>query len=154
MKRANPILRSMFGRATGLFFSLIFFASIGCTAPTSGAESMEVELDIFSGRPNPRWDLTSQEAEEFANRFQSLPQHQGGSILEGLGYRGLIVTKVDENIGEYEEIQISNGLVVARRNSQSQQFVDQNRKLEEWLLQTGREQLDEALYEQVIQQLH
>lgn len=116
---------------------------------------MQVELDVFSGRPNPRWNLTSQEAKEFVNRFQALPQHlERSAIEEGLGYRGLIVTELDEPIQEYEEILVANGLVIAKQDRQSERFTDQNRRLEEWLLQTGRGQLDEALYEQIVQQLH
>ncbi|NJP08080.1 MAG: hypothetical protein HC866_00235 [Leptolyngbyaceae cyanobacterium RU_5_1] len=114
---------------------------------------MQVELDVFSGRPNPQWELTSQEAKEFVSRLEALPQHQGkSSVNEGLGYRGLIVTKPNENIEGYNEILISNGLVVAKQNDQSKQFTDQNRRLERWLFQTGKGQLDEALYKQISQQ--
>lgn len=114
---------------------------------------MQVEVDVYSGRPNPQWNLTSQQAKEFVSQFQGLPQHQGeGSVKEGLGYRGLIVTKQNETIEGYNEILISNGLVVAKQNRQSKQFTDQNRRLERWLFQTGRGHLDKALYEQISQQ--
>ena len=153
MKRTNPLLKSISGKATGLFLSLSFLALLGCVTPTLGGGSMQVELDAFSGRPNPHWDLTSQEAKELVSRFQALPQQQGkSSVDEGLGYRGLIVTKPNENIEGYNEIQISNGLVVAKQNSQSKQFTDHNRSLEKWLFQTGKGRLDEALYEQISQQ--
>ena len=73
-------------------------------------------------------------------------------MKEGLGYRGLIVTEPNETIAGYNEILISNGLVVANQNRQSKQFTDQNRRLERWLFQTGRGHLDQALYEQISQQ--
>lgn len=116
---------------------------------------MQVEVDVYSGRPNPHWNLTPQEAEEFVSRFQGLPSSQGTETMnEGLGYRGLIVTKPGDRIEGYNEILISNGLVLARHDEQSQEFTDQNRKLEKWVLQTGKGWLDEALYEQISNHLH
>lgn len=111
---------------------------------------MQVELDAFSGRPNPYWNLTLQEARDFMSRFQSLPQYQGeGSVREGLGYRGLIVTKPGECIEGYDRILVSNELVVAENNTESRQFVDRDRQLERWLLHTGRGRLDETIYEAI-----
>ncbi|HEX8369481.1 MAG TPA: hypothetical protein VF604_13125 [Pyrinomonadaceae bacterium] len=52
-----------------------------------------VELDIFSGNPNPVWTLTAQEEKEFIARVMSepsltLPPKSAG----GLGYRGFTVS--------------------------------------------------------------
>lgn len=55
-----------------------------------------VELDIFSGNPNPKWALSNKEANELLDRVMadrslaSPPQTVGG-----LGYRGFIVTAED-----------------------------------------------------------
>jgi hypothetical protein len=156
MNRTHPLLQSISGKAKRLFFSLAFIALLESVPPTSGSGRMQVELDIFSGRPNPHWELTSQEAKEFVGQFQALPEHWAeGSVQDGLGYRGLIVTQPNQTIEDYREIQISNGLVIAKQNSQSQpsqQFTDQSRRLERWLFQTGKGRLDEALYEQISQQ--
>ncbi len=111
---------------------------------------MQVELDVFSGRPNPHWNLTPQEAKEFISLLQALPQTQAqAEVKEGLGYRGLIVTDPDQTIAGYDQIVISNGVVVARRDSQLRQFPDKERRLERWLFQTGRGRLDLELYRQV-----
>lgn len=111
---------------------------------------MQVELDAFSGRPNPSWLLTPQEAEDFVLRFQSLPPHWGeGSVREELGYRGLIVAEAGQKIAGYDEIVVSNGVVEAKWDSQSRQFTDQNRELERWLFQTGRDRLEDELYRQI-----
>lgn len=55
---------------------------------------LKVELDIFSGRPNPSWSLTGAQEKELIDRVQADP-----SIIlpvtapaGGLGYRGYIVT--------------------------------------------------------------
>lgn len=112
---------------------------------------MQVEVDMFSGRPNPHWELTVPEAREFARRFQSLSTHPAaGAVNEGLGYRGLIVReRTPEAAGDDREIVISNGLVVDRHNGNSKQFTDRNRALEKWLIQTGAGRLDDELYHQI-----
>ncbi|MBU8896743.1 hypothetical protein DRW03_16675 [Corallococcus sp. H22C18031201] len=61
-----------------------------------------VELDIFSGRPNPRWTLSRKEANALAERVRADP-----SLLlpmdadtGGLGYRGFILTVQDTPAAE------------------------------------------------------
>ena len=51
---------------------------------------MLVELDAFSGRPNPRWQLSESEAAELARLIADLQPAPGTSSLRppGLGYRG------------------------------------------------------------------
>ncbi|GAB3196619.1 hypothetical protein GCM10027062_06350 [Nocardioides hungaricus] len=50
----------------------------------------EVELDVFSGRPNPRWLLTPTEAAEFTQRvLDGATPAVPVDVSEGnLGYRG------------------------------------------------------------------
>lgn len=111
---------------------------------------MQVEVDIFSGRPNPRWQLTAQEADEFLRRFQALPQTSSTSPVEGgLGYSGLIVTDVDRSLLGFTEIWVYQGLVIARQDDQSQQLIDHKRRLEQWLFQTGEGQIEAELYQQI-----
>ena len=56
---------------------------------------LEVELDIFSGMPNPRWLLTQAEERELAERLEAEPEQVSPLATEdeqfALGYRGLIV---------------------------------------------------------------
>ncbi|HEX2644056.1 MAG TPA: hypothetical protein VHU81_13770 [Thermoanaerobaculia bacterium] len=59
---------------------------------------LQVELDIFSGRPNPSWILSDKEEKELIDRV-----HADTSIIApvtapagGLGYRGYIVSEVKE----------------------------------------------------------
>lgn len=53
----------------------------------------EVELDVFSGRPNPRWVLTPGEAAEFSQRvLNGTTPAVPVDVSEGnLGYRGFII---------------------------------------------------------------
>jgi len=51
---------------------------------------MVVELDIFSGRPNPRWQLSEGETAHFTRLIKQLERASVGSppAPPGLGYRG------------------------------------------------------------------
>ena len=50
-----------------------------------------VELDVFSGRPNPGWSLAAEEAEDLFERIKRLTPDGGGESPARLGYRGFIV---------------------------------------------------------------
>lgn len=112
---------------------------------------MQVEVDIFSGSPNPGWQLTPQETAEFLRRFQALPADLHADFIEAdLGYGGLIVT--DE--AAFTEIRVYREQVMAQSGQQSRLLVDRNRQLERWLWQTGAGRVEAALYrliEQAIQ---
>ncbi len=50
---------------------------------------MRVELDIFSGRPNPAWELDARTAATFATLLGSRPATTAATIeAPALGYRG------------------------------------------------------------------
>jgi hypothetical protein len=51
----------------------------------------EVELDVFSGVPNPAWALTDAESVEFGRRLSTLPRGSPAALTGKLGYRGLVV---------------------------------------------------------------
>ena len=54
---------------------------------------MIVELDVFSGRPNPRWQLDETRAREVAEQHQRLAATaEQPSEPPGLGYRGFVYT--------------------------------------------------------------
>ena len=112
---------------------------------------MMVELDIFSGRPNPRWKLTSHQVKEFNNQIEKLPESKLTSKREeGLGYRGMVIRSTHDIIHGYDEIVICKGVVIARRGKKSKILIDKDRTLERELLQTGRRLLDDDLYFDVL----
>ncbi|SNS26709.1 hypothetical protein SAMN04488107_1967 [Geodermatophilus saharensis] len=51
-----------------------------------------VDLLVYSGRPNPTFDLTPAEAEELARRLDRLPPGPQPGDAPGLGYGGLVVS--------------------------------------------------------------
>lgn len=52
---------------------------------------MTVELDVFSGRPNPQWTLTQTEAARVEELLQDLPPAEK-AVEPALGYRGFVMT--------------------------------------------------------------
>lgn len=53
---------------------------------------MDVELDIFSGRPNPRWSLAEPQNELLLSLIASLqPATALPPQIPGLGYRGFLI---------------------------------------------------------------
>ena len=114
-------------------------------------EAMQVELDIFSGRPNPTWMLTSDEMRTVRQLLAQLAPvgDQPLAVHEGLGYRGFILT------GTADEGVVSVWRSVVRDATTSCPSVkwDPHRTLEKFLLETARSRLDPALWQFVQAQI-
>lgn len=110
---------------------------------------MQVEVDVYSGRPNPRWDLSPHQAEEFRRLIGALPgSESGGAPADNLGYRGLIVRGGEPGAAGDEEFVIGGGMVWARGSrGGARQLADANRAVERWVLRTGAGLLEGELYE-------
>jgi hypothetical protein len=52
--------------------------------------SIDVELDIFSGRPNPHWLYPSETVRPLISQLRSVPAN-GALPIPGLGYRGFVL---------------------------------------------------------------
>ncbi|GAA0433052.1 hypothetical protein [Streptomyces luteireticuli] len=87
---------------------------------------MLVELDLFSGRPNPRWRLAPGAAEEFRALTAGLPPAGPAARTPspGLGYRGFTVRDADR------VVHVFAGRVTEGDASRT----DPGRSLERWLL--------------------
>ena len=91
---------------------------------------IEVEVDLYSGRPNPRFTLA--DAAEFKRRLAGLPPpHTGtGQIRDGLGYRGLRIT-----VSSVGEVVVSGGVVEIRdATGRVIRRADPGRSMERWLI--------------------
>jgi hypothetical protein len=103
---------------------------------------LRVELDAFSGRPNPSWQLGPTEATEFLARLRALPSVSGRlPSNDGLGYRGFVVTADGASLDGYDEVRLFRGVATARRGDGEDLFADPDRALESWLLDTAPAQL-------------
>ncbi len=104
---------------------------------------MDVVVDLYSGRPNPRFRLEPTAAAELMHLLDALPPSSGRTtVREGLGYRGL---RIDAHATEspVAEIVVSDGLVLVRdRDGAERPLEDPHRGLERWLIETGAVSLD------------
>jgi hypothetical protein len=82
--------------------ALLFLILSGCLACSSNIEKQQkkisIVLDVFSGRPNPSWELSTSESGELLKQLSSLPEadKNKSDFFDGLGYRGLIISVYDE----------------------------------------------------------
>jgi hypothetical protein len=78
-----------------------------------------VELDIFSGRPNPIWIAVGPQAREIATLMQRLePMMETMREPPGLGYRGFLITIGDTHAAVF------GGAITVTRDGESQVFRD------------------------------
>jgi hypothetical protein len=111
---------------------------------------LEIELDAFSGRPNPRWELTGEQAAEFLTRLRALRPTLRSHFEEGgLGYRGFIVRAKGEPLGGFDEVRLYRGTVLARYGGRTDTFSDAERILERWLLNSARGHVDGSVLQYV-----
>jgi hypothetical protein len=144
----------MVGWFDGSRASLVFAASILsaialCLGPCqteAEATSLQVELDAFSGRPNPRWELTDTQAAEFLARLRSLqPTKDSHRANEGLGYRGFVVRAKSEPVDGFDQIRLYRETVLARHGDRDETLNDPGRILERWLLDLARGHVPESV---------
>lgn len=104
---------------------------------------LKIELDIFSGQPNPSWTLTSKEEAQLVDRLladksQMQPLNQSPSKL---GYRGFIVNALSEDDGSWHNSKLPSAFRLGLSSlSQS---------VENWLIDTNLAHIDDVLKEHV-----
>jgi hypothetical protein len=108
-------------RPTGVVLTLLLLA---CARPAPSTSEISVELDAFSGRPNPTWTLSSAEAEEALRRLRGLPSADAPVPDMGLGYRGFILTGDDQQLGV--GVRVVSGLVVRGEGVEPKVYRDVN----------------------------
>lgn len=112
----------------------------------------EVELDIFSGMPNPSWTLTAAEAEGLVKRLDLLAPAPARELSGRLGYRGFIVQL---HQGQQQTLlRIQDGVVQVSETTTLGYVLDQGRTLERWLLNTGLPHLAPEVAEIAERALH
>ena len=90
--------------------------------------TVAVEVDIFSGMPNPAWTLSDAQASVFVAKLSTLIETEAQPRFNHLGYRGLIA-RIQQGI--HEEVRLHGGLVEVRGRI-STFFTDPDRALERW----------------------
>jgi hypothetical protein len=76
---------------------------LGDGLPASeGDQGVQVELDAFSGRPNPTWTLPPQPSSELLRKLKSLPATSDAIVLPDLGFRGFVLRWQDRTVRVYQ----------------------------------------------------
>lgn len=127
-------------------------ASGNRTDAAAGAGAVRVELDIFSGRPNPTWELSQEQGRELRERIARLPRVQDGAFPEPLGYRGITAALPGADGGE-ERIRLFGGAVRVETSGATWFLNDADRQLERWLAETGAPHLEPGVYQSVLNEL-
>lgn len=110
------------------------------TTEAQGADDINVELDVFSGRANPTWTLTGAAAAEFLERLAALPAAAPFRPAHPLGYRGF-VTRWSRRGSSCSAV-VQGGRVQVTCGKRTTYHTDSRRAIEGWLLDTGRRILD------------
>jgi hypothetical protein len=107
---------------------------------------VQVELDIFSGMPNPTWVLTDAEADRFLEKLAAMPRISAAGLSGNLGYRGFIL-QVTQG-ADTQWVRIQRGIVQISNDAQIYAG-DEGRELERWVLNTGKPHLEPELFQTV-----
>lgn len=105
--------------------------------------SLEVTLNIFSGRENPRWIIPENKVKDFTKQLDKVntPTLSKAPAAAGLlGYRGLTIKRPDDHPQGGLKMLVHEGIVDFGRAEEN--LVSDNRKLEQWLLETAPIKLD------------
>ncbi len=131
---------------------IIAVVSLCCLSWVKEEVSVQVELDIFSGRENPKWLLTASEADAVRQKLRSLSDNPNSSppIFNGLGYRGFLLTNITDDC----VITVWRETVIIHQGATTSAKVDQKRQLEQLLLKSAESHLAPELYPWVQSQIN
>jgi len=107
--------------------------------------SVTVTLHVFSGRPDPAWEIPDHQARELADRIGALSQTtllKPPGIAGGLGYRGFSIQSVREAALD-PHVYVHAGIVDLDRFDVNR--ITDTPELEEWLLSTAGDAVDDAV---------
>jgi hypothetical protein len=121
-------------KTTLLYF--VLFLCIACSSNNAKHKmKISVELDAFSGRPNPSWELNPSESGELLKELSPLPEADKNKVEfnDGLGYRGFIISVRNQATGSLEIYRVYNGFILANdkvfsdTNSVEKKLIEQAR---------------------------
>ncbi len=105
----------------------------------------QVELDVFSGLPNPVWTLSDAEAQTFRQMVAALSTTAAQAYPARLGYRALIVILPEASGGEVIW-RVWDDVAQKTSGATTTYYADPDHALESWLLQSGQPHLPADLF--------
>lgn len=95
--------------------------------------ALAVVIDLFSGAPNPRWQIPCARADAFVQAFAGLVPAPGAAIAApGLGYRGFVVAMDCPGLPE-AALRVFGDLV----ERDGRVYRDPDRRLERFLIESA-----------------
>jgi hypothetical protein len=103
------------------------------------ATSIEVILDIFSGRPNPHWTLSDEQINQLQERIGRLDARREASPAKapGLGYRGFIITNASNDPRIPNRIEVYASVLSIGEHGRTRSYEDAS-GVERWLFEQAR----------------
>jgi hypothetical protein len=102
-----------------------------------------VSLGLYSGRPDPSWELTGQEATALTALLEAMPRVDGSPPSGGLGYHGFWIERLTPD-GMPRLLVAFEGTVSDPAWSHLSYLDDPRRSVERFLLESGRDRLSAA----------
>ena len=115
-------------------------ASPGSSQGVAPAGPVVVTLGIYSGRPDPAWTLTVNEAAGVDAALAALPDRTGTPPVGGLGYHGFSITRPGTTLVAYL------GTVAPSGDGPRTMKADPTRSIERCLLETSRSHVTPGEY--------
>ena len=109
----------------------------------AAAAPIRFSLGIYSGREDPIWEASDEEARAFTARFDAMKVKVPKEPLTGgLGYHGFWV----KGFRSYDRIWVWNGRVEATRDGKTYHWDDEGRTLEKFLLAASKSHVSDREY--------
>ena len=109
--------------------------STGSSASVGPAGSVKVVLGLYSGRPDPEWTLTTEQAATLIKALATLSTGTGAPGIGGLGYHGFTMLAPGSTLVAYR------GMVAPPGDGPRAVMADPTRSIERYLLGTSRPHL-------------
>lgn len=111
---------------------------------------MKVELYVYSGCPNPTWELPDDDSIRLLDIIGEIPYNNpvDYDIPEGLGYCGINVSTIKPDRPR-TKIMVYHELVMLSSEGYSRQFTDSKRSVENFLLDTAKPYVSDALLNRI-----
>ena len=113
---------------------------------------MNVELNIFSGNPNPEWNLSTNQVSELLTKISSLNYTERSPVDKGLGYNGFTILRTEKSADSQwpKGIEVKDGIIyVYYDNDRYAHLIDPERTIELWLLNTAPNSVSNMLLKKI-----
>ncbi len=131
----------------------MILAQAACTAGSgqtaTPAAASHVELDVFSGLPNPTWELSAADTATLTGMIGSLSPSPPVDLPTPLGYRGFLVSVGEPGSESAATVRAYQG-IVEYRGRETKYYTDPDKQVERWLLATARPYIDRQLYDSLL----